>query len=51
MILIRVRRPGKEEHLIQAPDDRLQDVLDRAWREFGDPAKCIGGPNPAEESK
>jgi len=37
MILVTWRFPGKPEESREYPDERLQELLDRAWKAFGDP--------------
>lgn len=45
MIHIRWRLAGQDWQEREYPDERLQEVLDRAWQRFGDPARVQGGPS------
>jgi hypothetical protein len=31
-------------------DDRLQELMDRAWKKYGDPTLILGGPSTKEEN-
>ncbi|MBL0142643.1 MAG: hypothetical protein IPP91_11220 [Betaproteobacteria bacterium] len=50
-MLVRLRRPGGLEVTLRVRDEHLQAVLDRAWREFGDPGKVEQIPAPRIEPK
>lgn len=39
MILVRVRRPDGRESTLEMGEEKLQDVMDRANRTFGNPEK------------
>ncbi len=50
VMIVRIRRPGVGDVRIEVPytDDKLQQLMDRANAEFGDPTKQLGGPEPVQ---
>lgn len=44
-IVMRYRKTGEEWQEREYPDDRLQELMDRANAVFGDPSKILGGPS------
>lgn len=39
--LIHIQREGQEPRIVQAKEEDLQKVLDKAWKAFGDPTKVM----------
>lgn len=51
-ILATVRRPDGSEITVRVPHAHLQQLMDRAAAEFGDPSVNLGGPTlPKKERK
>ena len=51
MILVTWRKAGEPEQSREYPDDRLQELMDRANLTFGSPGLILGGPSMKAESE
>lgn len=51
MILVTWHKSGEPEQSREYPDDRLQELMDRANQTFGTPGLILDGPNTSEESE
>jgi hypothetical protein len=49
-ILVTWRKAGEPEQSREYPDDRLQDLMDRANAAFGTPGLILDGPSTKVES-
>lgn len=50
MIVVTWRKSGEQEQSREYPDDRLQELMDRACKTFGNPALILDGPSTKTES-
>lgn len=50
MILVTWKKSGEPEQSKEYPDDRLQELMDRANATFGNPALILDGPSTKTES-
>jgi hypothetical protein len=50
MIVLTWKKAGEPEQSREYPDDRLQDLMDRANAAFGTPGLILDGPNMKDES-
>ena len=51
MILVIWRKAGEPEQSREYPDERLQELMDRAHQTFGTPGLILDGPSMKAESE